>query len=82
MTFIADLADFIYVEPRAWISRRRLMTFHTIIDMSYLIVGMLVVIAAKSKRRQRTTEFETGMGAGLGVAGLLSLAAPWLTGLP
>ncbi len=30
------------------------MTFHTIINMSYLIVGMLVVIAAQTKSRQRT----------------------------
>lgn len=58
------------------------MTFHTIINMSYLIVGMLVVIAAQTKSRQRTTEFELGLGAGLGVAGLISLTAPWFTELP
>ncbi len=51
-----------------------------IASFSYLVGGLLLTILAQLNRSRRTMHFELGVGVGLGVAGLIDLAAPLMSG--
>ncbi len=55
---------------------------HTMAGIVYIVAGVGVAVLNRIKDNPRTMDFEAGIAAGLGIAGVIDALTPWIAMLP
>ncbi len=55
---------------------------HTMAGIVYIVAGVGLAVLSRIKGNPRTMDFEAGIAAGLGIAGVIDALTPWIAMLP